>query len=308
MSEQDLKNAVALIRDKKLDEARKILAAILKEDPDNELAWLWSSKCFTDVEKKRYCFQRVLKINPQNPYARKALGLTPSDAIPAASPQEAASSTGGEEAGAKKEVAEEEAGEEGEDGEVVEKPAKPARKPLPLTARLALGIGGGALLILAVWIYILVTPPSYIRTTYSEVKSYLTQIGVFCGTVERADTAAGYGYQMLCSGYSKDGLVQIDVDVYSQKDPKKITMILAYVAQNGSSPAGASMQSVLEYIAGLPYKDAQPAEAQAWVTGNFSQVLRNVPAEEEPRTTFGEILYHLGNLGATRKYLAIGNK
>jgi hypothetical protein len=303
MSEQDLKNAVALIRDHKFDEARKILAAILKEDPENELAWLWSSKCFDDAEKKRYCFQRVLKINPQNPHARKALGLGPAGEISAAAPQEAAQPTETEEA-----VEKEEVGEEAVASISAEKPAKPARKPLPMVARWTLGLAGGLLLIVAVWVYILVTPPSYIGTTYSQVKSYFTQIGVFCGTVERSDTSMGYGYAMQCSGYSKDGLVQINVDVYSGKDPEKITMILAYVGQNGSVPAGESMQSVLEHIAGLPYKNAQPVQAQAWVVDNFSKVMSNVPAEEEPLTTFGEIRYHLGNLGATRKYLAIGNR
>jgi hypothetical protein len=302
MSEQDLKNAVALIRDQQFDKARNILAAILKENPDDELAWLWSSKCFDDVEKKRYCFQRVLKINPQNPHARKALGLGPAEEIPAASPQEAAQPVETDGAGEK-----EEAGEEAETSTPADKPVKPARKPLPMAARWTLGLSGGALLILAVWIYILVTPPSYIRTSYADVKSYLTQIGVFCGTVERADTSAGYGYTMQCSGYSKDGLVQINVDVYSGKDPEKIKMILAYVGQNGSTPAGESMQSILEHVAGIPYKDAQPVQAQAWVANNFSQVMRNVPADEEPLTTFGEIRYHLGNLGATRKYLSIGN-
>lgn len=50
---------------------QQLLAQALQADPNNEQAWLWMSTV-VDEEKRKYCIDRVLAINPNNPTARKA--------------------------------------------------------------------------------------------------------------------------------------------------------------------------------------------------------------------------------------------
>lgn len=68
-----LEQAAILIRAGNIDEARPLLIEYLKQNPKDEDAWLWMSRCVTEVEQKRYCFEKVLKLNPQNPHAIKGL-------------------------------------------------------------------------------------------------------------------------------------------------------------------------------------------------------------------------------------------
>lgn len=55
------------------EKAAKILAHALQINAQDEEAWYWLSACCADVEKKRYCLQRVLKINPHNAKAKRRL-------------------------------------------------------------------------------------------------------------------------------------------------------------------------------------------------------------------------------------------
>jgi hypothetical protein len=68
-----LDQAVILIKAGNIEEARPLLIEYLKQNPGDENAWLWMSRCVTEAEQKRYCFEKVLKINPQNPHAIKGL-------------------------------------------------------------------------------------------------------------------------------------------------------------------------------------------------------------------------------------------
>ena len=81
-----LEQAVSLIREGKVEEARPLLIAYLKQNPRDENAWLWMTRCVTEPEQKKYCFEKVLKINPQNQYAIKGLqhidNLPPSTSQP----------------------------------------------------------------------------------------------------------------------------------------------------------------------------------------------------------------------------------
>ena len=52
---------------------QRLLTELVKSEPNNELAWLWLSVCFEDPQKKKYCLNRTLTINPANPNARRAL-------------------------------------------------------------------------------------------------------------------------------------------------------------------------------------------------------------------------------------------
>lgn len=96
-----LKRAVTLIKANKLDEASKIIARILKANPDDQHAWYLLSFSVTDTEKKVYSLQRVLQINPTHPKARARLtritdtmGNAPVQARLAVQPASAHSSAG----------------------------------------------------------------------------------------------------------------------------------------------------------------------------------------------------------------------
>lgn len=68
-----LEQAVAHIQAGELEQGKILLAGLLKQNPRDENAWLWLALCVTDKEQERYCFDRVLKINPQNQYAIEGL-------------------------------------------------------------------------------------------------------------------------------------------------------------------------------------------------------------------------------------------
>ena len=69
---QEIAQAVQAIKTKDFSTARKILVAIIKNDPQNEQAWLYLTLCIDDPQQKRDCLQRVLAINPDNEHAHRA--------------------------------------------------------------------------------------------------------------------------------------------------------------------------------------------------------------------------------------------
>ena len=82
-----LEQAVALIREGNIAKARAILIEVLKQNPRDDYAWLCMTLCVTEVEQKRYCFQKVLKINPQNQRAIAGLARLNNPVIPPTQPQ-----------------------------------------------------------------------------------------------------------------------------------------------------------------------------------------------------------------------------
>ena len=82
-----LEQAVALIRAGNIAEARTILIEVLKQNPRDDFAWLCMTLCVTEVEQKRYCFQKVLKINPQNQHAIAGLARLNNPVVPLTQPQ-----------------------------------------------------------------------------------------------------------------------------------------------------------------------------------------------------------------------------
>jgi len=68
-----VEQAVAHIQAGELEKGKQILAQVLKQNPRDENAWLWLALSVTDREQERYCFERVLKINPQNQFAIEGL-------------------------------------------------------------------------------------------------------------------------------------------------------------------------------------------------------------------------------------------
>jgi hypothetical protein len=68
-----LEQAVAYIKAGDITKARALLIEYLKQNIRDENAWLWMTKCVSETEQKRYCFEKVLKINPQNQHAINGL-------------------------------------------------------------------------------------------------------------------------------------------------------------------------------------------------------------------------------------------
>jgi Tol biopolymer transport system component len=53
--------------------AQAILADLVRDDPDNEQAWLWLATTVEDVEHKISCLQQALRINPNNEEAAEEI-------------------------------------------------------------------------------------------------------------------------------------------------------------------------------------------------------------------------------------------
>jgi len=73
MVENELQQAIALIKAGNTSSAILILKSILKTNRNNELAWLWLSSCMDKPEDKIYCFREALRINPENDQTKRAL-------------------------------------------------------------------------------------------------------------------------------------------------------------------------------------------------------------------------------------------
>ncbi len=72
MTDDELQQAIVLIKAGNKSEAVPILKGILKTDRNNELAWLWLSACLDLPEDKRNCFRETLRINVNNSEAKSS--------------------------------------------------------------------------------------------------------------------------------------------------------------------------------------------------------------------------------------------
>lgn len=68
-----LQEGIALIKAGQYIKGRALLQEVAKLDPKNSLAWLWLSAAVDSEDEKRQCLEKVLEIDPRNPYARKGL-------------------------------------------------------------------------------------------------------------------------------------------------------------------------------------------------------------------------------------------
>jgi len=82
----ELDQAIEAIQSGQKAQGLAILAKLVNQEPHNERAWLWLASCMDEPEKKRYCLQRVLELNPASAAARQL--LTELDAPAAPPPQE----------------------------------------------------------------------------------------------------------------------------------------------------------------------------------------------------------------------------
>ncbi len=72
MTAEKLQEAITLIRSGDRQIAQKLLTEILNAEPRNETAWLWMSALMSG-EKRRFCLEKVLSINPNHVQARAQL-------------------------------------------------------------------------------------------------------------------------------------------------------------------------------------------------------------------------------------------
>jgi len=53
--------------------ACELLFDVIRQNRQNETAWLWLSEVIDDPDKMHYCLNQVLKLNPDNAAARRRL-------------------------------------------------------------------------------------------------------------------------------------------------------------------------------------------------------------------------------------------
>ncbi len=70
---QSLHRGVAAYQAGNLAEARRHLLQAVREQPQNDQAWAWLSKVAETTEERRRYLEQVVKINPANRTAGKAL-------------------------------------------------------------------------------------------------------------------------------------------------------------------------------------------------------------------------------------------
>lgn len=68
-----LSEAIAAIKSGKKARGQSLLVEFLKNNPQNEIAWMWLATVFEDPQQKKQCLQRVLQINRDNTIARQGL-------------------------------------------------------------------------------------------------------------------------------------------------------------------------------------------------------------------------------------------
>ena len=83
--EQALSQAELLIRQNQTSQARAILGEILRENPQNEEAWILSAQVSDKPQQVLYCLRQAIKINPGSSRARLLLDRLQSAAKPGGS-------------------------------------------------------------------------------------------------------------------------------------------------------------------------------------------------------------------------------
>jgi hypothetical protein len=82
MLPSELDQAIEAIQAGQKAQGLAILAKLVNQEPHNERAWLWLATCVDEPEKKRYCLQRVLELNPSSAAARQLLAELDAPAAP----------------------------------------------------------------------------------------------------------------------------------------------------------------------------------------------------------------------------------
>lgn len=73
MTNDDLRFGIEAAKKGEFENAKSHLARAVKNNPNSEEGWLWLGNCLTDTEQRKFCYERVLKINPLNSKAQHEL-------------------------------------------------------------------------------------------------------------------------------------------------------------------------------------------------------------------------------------------
>lgn len=84
MTANKLQEAISLIRSGDKEIGQKLLTEILNAEPGNETAWLWMGALMSG-EKRKFCLEKVLSINPHHAQAREQL-VKMTSAVPPPAP------------------------------------------------------------------------------------------------------------------------------------------------------------------------------------------------------------------------------
>lgn len=81
-------NAIQEIDGGELSDARQMLAAAIRIDPNYELAWIWFGSIAVSDAERRYCYQRAVEIDPNSVVAERLAALRTTESHPPAELQE----------------------------------------------------------------------------------------------------------------------------------------------------------------------------------------------------------------------------
>jgi hypothetical protein len=68
-----LDQGISAVQAGDLETGKRLLARVLRDNPQNEEAWLWLSTAVDDLDRRTECLRRLLAINPRHRAAWKRL-------------------------------------------------------------------------------------------------------------------------------------------------------------------------------------------------------------------------------------------
>jgi len=69
----ELEQGIAALKAGQRDEAHRLLAAAIRQTPNNERAWLWMYNASNNDQERQHCLEQALRINPKNEKAKQLL-------------------------------------------------------------------------------------------------------------------------------------------------------------------------------------------------------------------------------------------
>ncbi|MGC1375789.1 MAG: hypothetical protein WA821_06190, partial [Anaerolineales bacterium] len=73
MSNEKLQEAVSLYNSGNKTQAAKLLGELVRQEPNNSLAWYGLALCLDETSKKIYCLKKVLELDPSNQKAQQLI-------------------------------------------------------------------------------------------------------------------------------------------------------------------------------------------------------------------------------------------
>jgi tetratricopeptide (TPR) repeat protein len=69
----ELEQGISALKAGQRDEARKLLASAIKQEPNNERAWKWMYNACENVTEQKHCLEQILRIHPNEPKSLEML-------------------------------------------------------------------------------------------------------------------------------------------------------------------------------------------------------------------------------------------